>query len=191
MHCIVYDTEIEFQFQPHLTFSDLLPAVRLTCVGPISPYAPLQLLALLSCPNPGLWQTLTCYPSSLLLCLSNLHVSPTMALVQAFSSASLCSSWTINPFPTSLTLFYSPNSSDTPSLISHLSLPPSSSSNGQQSPAPFPPFPPWRAAPLNPGTADFSIPLSPGRFLQMCCVIWMRQEWHQQCLENNLTGRAF
>lgn len=81
-------------------------------------------------------KTLTCYPSSLFLCLSNLCVSPTMTLVQVSSLASHRSSWT-TPFP-----HLSPSSTrlTISSLTSHLSLSPSSSSHGQKSPYSFPLF---------------------------------------------------
>lgn len=101
-----------------------------------------------------LTKTLTCYPSSLFPCLYNsrlAHYDSCQTLLIG-SSLKLLN----NPLPTSLILFYSPNSSDTSSLTSHLS--PSSSSNGQQYPYSFAffaslknsPCQPWHSLFLNP-----------------------------------------
>lgn len=153
----------EFHFQPHLSFSDLLPATHLTCVGPISLHTPLQLLAQLSCPNPGLWQR----PRPVIHLLSSrayiIHVSPTMTLVKLSSLAPHWSSWT-TPFP-HLSSSSPPLTLQTLQaslLIFHPPLPQMASST----PTPLPSLPPWRTVPVNPGTAYFSIPLSPRRFLQ-------------------------
>lgn len=166
----------EFHFQPHLSFSDLLPATRLTCIGPISLHTPLQLLAQLSCPNPGLWQR----PRPVIHLLSSrayiIHVSPTMTLVKLSSLAPHWSSWTTSfPHLSSSSTHLTLQILQASLLLFHLPLPQMASST----PTPLPSLPPWRTVPVNPGTAYFSIPLSPNRFLQMLCTLWVRQEGHQ------------
>lgn len=160
MHCIVYYTEIE-RISVSATLNFLWSTARYMshlCRADLFLHSSLAFgTALLSNSWP-LKKTLTCYPSSLFLCLSNLCVSPTMTLVQVSSLASHRSSWTI-PFPhlspssTRLTLQIFQASL----LIFHPPLP----HMARSPPTPFLSFPSLKSSPCQSCHSSFLNPAFP------------------------------